>query len=199
MPESFKRMAPVQFFTWMGLFLMWFYLTTTIAKYVFEAPNPQSELYADGVAWANICFGFYSIITFIYALIVPSLTRKIGITKVHAMSLLLGGLGLISIYFVHDPWLLLIPMTGVGIAWTSIVSMPYVIIANDIPPKHMGMFMGLFNMFIVIPEIIAALFFGYVMKNFLGNQEIYAVMLGGTLLIFAAILTLIFVKEPKEQ
>lgn len=194
MPSSFKQLAPVQFFTWMGLFLMWFYLTTTICKHVFGATDPNSELYADGLAWANICFGFYSVITFIFALVMPKIAEKIGYTKLHFVCLLSGGMGLLSIYFVHDQYLLLLSMTGVGVAWASIVSMPYAIIAKDIPAKQMGIFMGLFNMFIVIPEIIAALGFGWVMKNVLDNNELSAVMLGGCLMIFAGILVL-FVKE----
>jgi len=198
MPKSFIQLAPVQFFTWMGLFLMWFYLTVTICRHVFGATDPDSELYADGLAWANICFGFYSIVTFIFALIMPSLARKWGEVKLHAFCLLAGAIGLISIYFVKDQYVLLLSMTGIGIAWASIVSMPYAIIASDIPPKQMGIFMGLFNMFIVIPEILAALFFGFIMKNMLGNNTLYAVVLGGALLVIAALLTL-NVKQPKHD
>ncbi len=194
MPTSFKQLAPVQFFTWMGLFLMWFYLTTTICKHVFGATDPQSPLYADGLAWANLCFGFYSVVTFIFALIMPKIAEITGYTKLHFLCLLAGGTGLLSISMVSSQYGMILPMTGVGIAWASIVSMPYAIIAKDIPPKQMGIYMGLFNMFIVIPEIIAALGFGWVMKNILGNNELSAVMLGGCLLIIAGILVL-FVKE----
>ncbi|MCH2022100.1 MAG: MFS transporter [Saprospiraceae bacterium] len=189
MPKSFVKLAPVQFFTWLGLFLMWFYLTVTICEHVFGASDPNSPLYADGLAWANICFGYYSVITFLFALIMPSIAQKIGNVKLHFCCLIAGGLGLLSINFVHDPYLLLLPMTGVGIAWASIVSIPYVLIAKDIPPKQMGIFMGLFNMFIVLPEIIAALGFGWVMSQLLGNNRLYGVMLGGLLLIIAAFLT----------
>jgi maltose/moltooligosaccharide transporter len=190
MPDSFKQLAPVQFFTWLGLFLMWFYLTVTICESVFGATDPNSELYADGLAWANICFGYYSVVTFVFALIMPRIARKVGNVKLHFLCLLMGGLGLISIGAVHNQYLLLVSMTGVGIAWASIVSIPYALIANDIPPKRMGIFMGLFNFFIVIPEIIAALGFGWVMENLLDNNKLYAVMLGGTFLIIAAYLTL---------
>ena len=190
MPDSFKQLAPVQFFTWLGLFLMWFYLTVTICESVFGATDPNSDLYADGLAWANICFGYYSVVTFIFALIMPSIARKIGNVKLHFMCLLIGGLGLLSVGVVHNQYLLLVSMTGVGIAWASIVSIPYALIANDIPPKRMGIFMGLFNFFIVIPEIIAALGFGWVMENLLDNNKLSAVMLGGAFLILAAGLTL---------
>ncbi|MDC0231378.1 MFS transporter [Aureispira] len=189
MPKSFVKLAPVQFFTWLGLFLMWFYLTVTICEHVFGATNPNSSLYADGLAWANICFGYYSVVTFLFALIMPSIARKIGNVKLHFTCLATGGVALLSIGFVRDPYLLLLPMTGVGIAWASIVSIPYVLIAKDIPPKQMGIFMGLFNMFIVLPEIIAALGFGWVMSELLGNNTLHGVMLGGLLLIIAALLT----------
>jgi len=194
MPSSFKQLAPVQFFTWMGLFLMWFYLTVTITENVFGATDTNSEAYSDGLAWANLMFGFYSVITFIFALFMPRLAEKWGKKYLHSVCLLLGGVALLSIGLVPNKWLLLIPMTGVGIAWASIVSMPYAMIAHDLPPKNMGFFMGLFNFFIVIPEIIAALCFGWVMKELLGNVKLYGVMTGGALLVLAAVLTL-FVRE----
>ena len=190
MPKSFIQLAPVQFFTWLGLFLMWFYLTITICEHVFGATDPNSELYADGLAWSNICFGYYSVVTFLFALIMPSIANRIGNIKLHFMCLVLGGLGLLSIGFIHDQYTLLFAMTGVGIAWASIVSIPYALIARDIPAKQMGIFMGLFNMFIVLPEIIAALGFGWVMSTLLNNNKLHAVMLGGVLILIAAFLTL---------
>jgi len=190
MPNSFLKLAPIQFFTWMGLFLMWFYLTTTVCKHVFGATEPNSELYADGQAWANVCFGYYSVVTFLFALIMPAIAKKIGNIKLHAFSLFCGCIGLASIYFISDKWTLLLAMTGVGIAWASIVSIPYAIIAKDIPPKQMGIFMGLFNMFIVLPEIIASLGFGWVMKNLFNNVNVYALLASAAMLLIAAILTL---------
>jgi maltose/moltooligosaccharide transporter len=192
MPKSFVQLAPVQFFTWMGLFLMWFYLTVTICRHVYGATDPDSELYAEGLAMANICFGYYSVVTFIFALIMPSLAKRLGYARLHFFCLLAGGLGLLSLYLIDGPNIpmLLLSMTGVGVAWASIVSMPYAIIAKDIPPKQMGIFMGLFNMFIVIPEIIAALGFGWIMRSLLDNNTLHAVMLGGVLMIFAGVLAL---------
>ncbi len=198
MPKTFVQLAPVQFFTWLGLFLMWFYLTVTVTEHVFGATDPNSDAYADGLAWANICFGFYSVVTFLFALVMPSIAARIGKKLLHAGCLLAGGVGLLSIYVIQDQYVLLLAMTGVGIAWASIVSMPYAIIAADIPPRQMGIFMGLFNMFIVIPEIIAALGFGWVMKTLLDNNKLHAVMLGGACLVFAALLTLIFVQADEE-
>ena len=194
MPRSFVRLAPVQFATWLGLFLMWFYLTITITEHVFGATDPNSEQYADGLAWANLCFGYYSVVTFLFALFMPRLAVMMGNVRLHALCLLAGGIGLLSIALVHDKYVLLLSMTGVGIAWASIVSMPYAIIARDIPAKQMGIFMGLFNMFIVIPEVIAALGFGWVMRELLDNNKLHAVMTGGCFLLLAAILTL-FARE----
>ena len=194
MPRSFMTLAPVQFFTWLGLFLMWFYLTVTITEHVFGATDPNSEVYADGLAWANICFGFYSVVTFIFALAMPAIARRIGKKMLHFFCLVAGGAGLLSISLIHDQYLLLLSMTGVGVAWASIVSMPYAMIAEDIPPRQMGIFMGLFNMFIVIPEIIAALGFGWVMRTLLDNDKLSAVMLGGGCLLLAAVLTLVLVR-----
>jgi len=190
MPKSFKQLAPVQFFTWLGLFLMWFYLTITVCEHVFGALDANSDLYADGLAWANICFGYYSVVTFVFALIMPALARKWGNVRLHFFCLVMGGLGLLSVGWVQDQYLLLVSMTGVGIAWASIVSIPYALIARDIPARQMGIYMGLFNIFIVLPEIIAALGFGWVMSEVLGNNKLYAVMLGGGFLLVAAVLTL---------
>jgi maltose/moltooligosaccharide transporter len=190
MPESFKQLAPVQFFTWLGLFLMWFYLTITVCEHVFGASDANSDLYADGLAWANICFGYYSVVTFLFALVMPALARRWGNVRLHFFCLIVGGLGLLSVGWVTDQYLLLVSMTGVGIAWASIVSIPYALIARDIPAKQMGIYMGLFNIFIVLPEIIAALGFGWVMSEILGNNKLYAVMLGGMFLLVAAFLTL---------
>jgi maltose/moltooligosaccharide transporter len=189
MPDNFKKLAPVQFFTWMGLFLMWFYFTVTITGTVFGADSPSDPAYSDGVVWGNLCFGFYSLVTFIFALIMPSLSEVIGKKRLHALCLIAGGVGLLSVSIISHKWLLFLSMTGVGMAWASIVSMPYALIADDVPPNKMGIYMGLFNMFIVIPEIIAALGFGWVMSEVFNNTKVYGVMTAGVMLIIAALLT----------
>jgi len=162
----------------------------TITGTVFGAEDTSDPAYAEGVVWGNLCFGFYSMVTFIFALIMPKLADKFGLSKLHAICLLLGAIGLISVGFITDKWILLVAMGGVGVAWASIVSMPYAMIANDIPPKQMGIFMGLFNMFIVIPEIIASLGFGWVMSSVFDNVKVYGVITAGVLLLIASILTL---------
>jgi len=190
MPDAFKKLAPVQFFTWMGLFLMWFYFTVTITESVFGAQSTSDMAYSSGVVWGNLCFGFYSVVTFIFALVMPSLSDRIGKKKLHALCLLIGGLGLLSVAVITNKWLLFVSMTGVGIAWASVVSMPYAMIADEIPAKQMGIFMGLFNMFIVIPEILAAIGFGWVMSELFDNTKLYAIITAGSLLIIAAFFTL---------
>jgi len=190
MPDAFRKLAPVQFFTWMGLFLMWFYFTVTITQTVFGADRPGHEGYSEGVVWGNLCFGFYSVVTFIFALAMPALAEKFGKRKLHALCLLIGAIGLLLVALVTNKWLLFLSMAGVGIAWASVVSMPYAMIADEIPARQMGIFMGLFNMFIVIPEIIAALGFGWVMSNVFDNTKLYAIITSGVLLLIAAAFTL---------
>jgi len=185
-----KQLAIVQFFTWMGLFLMWFYFTVTVANDVMKAPNPQSPLYAEGVSWANLCFGFYSVVTFIFALFISRFAEKFGKKYTHAACLVMGGLGLVFVGFAPNKYWLLLSMLGVGIAWTSILAMPYSILAPKIPFEKMGVYMGIFNFFIVIPEILATLFFGWIMLHLLDNNRTLAVMLGGGMLFVAAFFTL---------
>jgi maltose/moltooligosaccharide transporter len=199
MPDSFVKLAPVQFFTWMGLFLMWFYFTVTITETVFGAETTSDPAYGQGIVWGNLCFGFYSLVTFIFALAMPAIAQRIGNSRLHALCLLIGGIGLVSVSVIANKWLLFLSMGGVGIAWASIVSMPYAMIANDIPSKQMGIFMGLFNMFIVIPEILAALFFGSIMKNVFGNEKIYAIITAGVLLLIAAGFTLLVKDKALEE
>lgn len=187
MPRIMRQLAIVQFFTWIGLFLMWFYFTTSVATDVLGAPDTKSELYAEGLAWGNICFGFYSIVTFLFAFLLPGLAQRFGKKYVHAVCLVAGFIGLLSVGLAPNKYWLLLCMVGVGIAWASILSMPYSILAPKLPPEKMGIYMGIFNFFIVIPEILATLFFGFVMNHWLDNDRMSAVMLGGCMLFMAAI------------
>ena len=198
MPKVMKQLAVVQFFTWMGLFLMWFYFTVTVANDIMGAPDPKSELYAEGVVWGNLCFGFYSFITFIFSLFLPRIAQRYGKKYTHAICLTLGCIGLLSVSFVPNKYWLLLSMVGVGIAWTSVLSMPYSILAPKLPPEKMGIYMGIFNFFIVIPEIMATLFFGWVMLNVLDNNRMAAIMIGGVLLLIAAFFTLFVDDSLKE-
>lgn len=190
MPTVMSKIALVQFFSWMGLFLMWFYFGDAVATHVFGAQSPQDSLYKEGSAWGGLMFGFYSLITFLFAFILNQLAKKVSNSKAHMICLFAGGIGLMSVLFIQNKYGLLITMTGVGIAWTSILSMPYAIFAPHLPRNKVGVYMGIFNFFIVIPEIIAALGFGWFMKHVLDSNSLYAVVLGGAFMCVAALLCL---------
>ncbi len=197
MPSTMRQVALVQFFTWPGLFLMWFFFTTAVARDVLGAPDTDSPLYAEGVAWGNICFGLYSAVCFAFSFVLPEIADRFGRVRTHAVCLSLGALGLLFVGFAPDKYWLLLSMVGVGMAWASILSMPYAMLASTLPPNKMGVYMGIFNFFIVLPEIIATLGFGWIMEHWLHNNRISAVMLGGALLGFAALLCLL-IRERKE-
>ena len=194
MPPTMKRLAAVQFCTWMGLFWMWQYFTVAVARNVFGADSPQSPRYTQGIEWAGICFSLYSVVNAFYAIALPAIASRLGARLTHVLSLCCGAAGLISVAFIREPYLLLLSMIGVGMAWASILSMPYAILSGAIPPEKTGVYMGIFNMFIVLPEICSSLFFGWVMANLLGNNRVTAVVLGGCFMGLAALLML-FVQE----
>jgi maltose/moltooligosaccharide transporter len=188
MPDTMKKLALVQVCTWFGLFCMWLYFPVAVARNVFGAPDESSPLYREGVEWAGLCFGMYSLVCFLFSFALPEVAKRIGRRATHTLCLALGGLGLLSVAVIHDKHLLMLAMTGVGIAWASILSMPYAILAGSLPSDRTGTYMGIFNFFIVIPEIAAALGFGWVMSHLLGNNRLFAVVAGGVLLAVAAVL-----------
>jgi maltose/moltooligosaccharide transporter len=190
MPERMKQLALVQFFTWPGLFLMWFYYSPAVARNVFGATSESDPLYTEGIEFAGLTLSFYNVVTFLFALALPFIANKLGRKLTHAICLIMGAIGLISVAFITTPNLLFISMSGVGIAWASILSMPYAMLSGSLPENKIGIYMGIFNFFIVLPEIIASLFFGWVMINLLDNNRLTAVMLGGFLMIIAALLSL---------
>jgi maltose/moltooligosaccharide transporter len=201
MPTTMRQLALVQVFTWLGLFCMWMFFVPATARHVFGAVDPQSALYTRGMEWGGFAFSFYSITCFAVAFALPVLARRLGRKTVHAIALTCGGIGLLSVYLVHDQYLLLLTMVGVGIAWASILSMPYAILSGAIPPARMGVYMGVFNAFIVIPEICAALGFGPIIRWLFGPDNprapLYVVMAGGVFLLIAA-LCVNFVKDVAE-
>ena len=188
MPDVMKQLAFVQLATWLGLFCMWLYFPVAVARNVFGAPDARSPLYQQGVEWAGVCFGVYSAVCFAFSFVLPRLSAAVGRAHAHAFCLLAGAAGLLSVTVIHEPRLLLLSMAGVGIAWASILSMPYAILAGSLPRERMGVYMGIFNFFIVIPEIVASLGFGWVMSNLLDNNRLSAVILGGVFLFIAALL-----------
>lgn len=188
MPRTMRQLAPVQICTWLGLFCMWLYFPVAVARNVFGAPDANSPLYQQGVEWAGVCFGAYSAVCFAFAFFLPVLAARIGRKLTHAVCLLCGAAGLVSVAVITQPMLLLLSMTGVGIAWASTLSMPYAMLAGSLPPGRTGVYMGIFNFFIVIPEIVAALGFGWVMNHLLDNNRLAAVVAGGAFMAIAALL-----------
>ena len=188
MPGAMRQLAPVQICTWLGLFCMWLYFPVAVAYHVMGAPDARSPLYDEGVQWGGVCFAMYSAVCFVFSFALEPLARALGRRRTHGLCLLAGALGLLSVAAIHDKYLLLLSMTGVGIAWASTLSMPYAMLAGSLPPAKVGVYMGIFNFFIVTPEILASLGFGWIMNHLLGNNRLAAVVSGGVFLAVAALL-----------
>ena len=199
MPPKMKVIALVQFFTWPGLFLMWFYYSLSVAYHVFGAKSNTDPLFGEGKDFAGLTLSYYSVVTFVFSFILPSIADKLGRKLTHSICLLCGALGLISVSWVHNKYLLFGCMTGVGIAWTSILSMPYAMLSGVLPKDKVGIYMGIFNFFIVLPEIIASLGYPWIMKHLLNNDMLAAVKSGGLLMILAAFICYFFIKENKKE
>ena len=207
MPQTMRRLAWVQIFTWLGLFCVWLYFGVAVARNVFGG-TPGTPAYAEGIAWAGNCFAMYSAVCFAFSFALPALAGGLGRKLTHGLCLAMGAIGLLSVAFISNKYGLLLSMVGVGVAWASILSMPYSILAGALPSGKTGIYMGIFNFFIVIPEILAALVFGKVMETFLteesalvrlvgGDNRLTAVVLGGISLAVAAALCA-FVTEPES-
>lgn len=199
MPKRMQQLALVQFFTWPGLFLMWFYYSTAVARNVFGATSETDTIYTKGVEFAGLTLSFYNVVAFVFAFFIPFIASSIGKKLTHSICLICGAIGLASVGFVENKYLLYLSMTGVGIAWSSILSMPYAMLAGSLPENKIGVYMGIFNFFIVLPEIIASLFFGWIMSNLLGNDRMLAVQIGGGLMLLAAILCVLIVKDDSKE
>ncbi len=199
MPATMKQLGIVQFFSWFALFGMWVFSTPAIAHHIWDLPldDNSSQGYQDAGDWVGIIFGVYNLVSALYAFALPSIAKKLGRKKTHSFSLVVGGIGLISMYFAPNQYWLIASMVGVGIAWSSILAMPYAILAGSIPLKKMGIYMGLFNFFIVLPQIINAIIGGPIVKYFYGGNAMYAIVMSGVFMILAAF-TLRFVKDKAE-
>jgi maltose/moltooligosaccharide transporter len=193
MPQTMRQLAWVQFFTWVGLFCMWIYFSPAIARHVFGAVTGQPD-YADLVAkagqWTGVCFSVYNAVCFVFSFVLLALTQKFSAKLIHIVCLILGGLGLISLLVISTQGPLLFAMVGVGIAWASILSMPYAMLANCLPAAKMGFYMGVFNFFIVLPQIAVSLGLGEMLVHFPHVDSLYVVVGGGVAMIVAALLTL---------
>ena len=192
MPAVMRRLAVVQFFTWMGLFCMWLHFSNAVPA-IFGATDTDSPLFKSGAEWAGVCYAVKDAVTFFAAFMLMWFAQRRDRRRVHFICLTLGALGLLSVGFIHgevQKHLLLIALGLGGIAWASILSMPYAMLAGALPSQRIGVYMGIFNFFIVLPEILAALTFGPLVKNFLGGNLIYATMAGGVFMLIAALITL---------
>jgi len=190
MPKTMQQLALVQFFTWFALFSMWIYTTQAVTHHIYHATDTTSELYNKGADWVGVLFTVYNGIAALVAFLLPVIAKKTRRKFTHFLALVLGGLGLMSFYFITNPVLLLISMIGVGIAWASILSMPYAMLSSALPSEKMGYYMGVFNFFIVIPQLIAATILGFMVSKLFHNDPVYALVVGGCSMILAAILTL---------
>lgn len=197
MPKTMKQLAIVQLFSWFPLFLMWVYSTTAISQHYFGVPldfnaehetNPAiRQAFDDAGNWVGICFAVYSLVAALYSILMPKLIKMSNRKFVFAMSLLLGGLGYISTYFFTNQYMLLISMIGIGVAWAAILALPYAILSGSLPAKRMGIYMGLFNLTVVVPQIISGIFGGPILRSFFGGHGIYILVFAGFIMIFGAI------------
>lgn len=189
MPRTMRQLAVVQFFSWFALFSMWIYTTSAVTSRIYGSTDPTTEAYNNGADWVTICFAVYNGVAALVAFLLPVIARASSRKFTHALSLILGAAGLASIYVIKDPMLLLLAMVGVGFAWSSILSMPYAILTGTLPADKMGYYMGVFNFFIVIPQIIAASILGFMLRKFFQGEAVYALLVGGASFVIAAAVT----------
>ena len=188
MPKTMKQLGLVQFFSWFALFSMWVFTTPAIAEHVFGVAkgDTSSPLFQEAGNWVGVIFGVYNAVSAVFAFFLPKIAAAVGRKKTHAISLILGGLGLISIYFIQDKYWLLLSMIGIGIAWASILAMPYAILAGSIPAKKMGVYMGIFNFFITFPQIVNGIIGGPIVKHLYGGEAIWALVTAGIFMLLGA-------------
>jgi maltose/moltooligosaccharide transporter len=195
MPKPMRRLNWVQFFSWFAMFAMWINTTSAVSQSFYGSSDTTSAAYNEGANWAGVLMGTYSGVGVLAAIVIPLLVRAFGLRMSHLINLWLGGLGLLSFLLIRDPHWLLVSMVGVGFTWASILSLPYALLSDNLPAAKMGIYMGIFNFFIVIPQLLAASVLGLLLKLFFHGQPIYALALGGASLIVAGLCTL-RVQEP---
>ncbi len=201
MPKTMRQLAIVQLFSWFPLFLMWVYSTPAIAQHYWNTPigDATSPAFNEAGNWVGICFAVYSLVAALFSVAMPSLIKISSRKLVYAMALTLGGIGYISTYFFTNQYMLLISMVGIGIAWAAILAMPYAILSGSVPAKRMGMYMGLFNLTVVIPQIISGVFSGSILKFLFHEQAIYILVLAGVLMLIGAISVFFVTTKTQEQ
>ncbi len=190
MPRAMRQLAVVQFLSWFGLFAMWIYTTSAVTSRHYGTSDPDSPLFNEGANWVGVLFASYNGFAAVAAMLIPWISARIGRRRAHLVNLWLGGAGLVSFLVIDDPRWLLLSMVGVGFAWASILSLPYAILSGAVPSAKMGVYMGIFNFFIVIPQILAASVLGLLVRVPFGGESIYALAAGGVLMVLAGIATL---------
>jgi maltose/moltooligosaccharide transporter len=190
MPTRMRELVPVQFFSWVALFCMWIYATPAVAQEFFGTTDTKSVAYNEGANWVGVLFGTYNGVAALAAMVIPAMVRQFGLNRSHLINLALGAGGLASFLLIQDPEWLLLPMVGVGFAWASILSLPYALLAGSVPSRKMGTYMGIFNFFIVIPQLVAVSMLGEVLQHLLGGRPLYVLMLGGASFLLAGVLAL---------
>lgn len=199
MPPVMKKLALTQFFTWSALFIMWIYTTPVVAQYAFGSADPTSEAYNQGGNWAGILFAAYNLVAAIVAaFVLQPLARRIGKVWTHIGALLCGAAGFLAFMVVRDPTALLIPEIGIGIAWASILAMPYAILASSLPQKKLGIYMGLFNVFIVVPQLLVATVMGTIVRHFFPTEPVWTMAFAAAVMVLAA-LSMLRVKEEAVE
>ena len=200
MPRVMKQLAVVQFFSWFALFAMWIYSTAAVTAYHFGTTDVTSPAYNEGANWVGVLFAAYNGFAALAAIAIPLMARLLGCRLSHLVNLCIGGVSLLSFLFIRDPAWLIVPMIGVGIAWASILSLPYALLSDVLPVKKMGIYMGIFNFFIVIPQLAAASVLGLLLREFFDGQGIYGLVIGGALMVLAGLSTLLVDRaaEPNQ-
>jgi maltose/moltooligosaccharide transporter len=198
MPKTMGQLAIVQFFTWVGFYCMWLYTTAAIAQNAYGTIDTTSKAFQDAGDWVGVMFTVYSGISAVAAFLLPLLAKKIGRKYTHMICLIIGGIGLVSMISIKSPQMLLVPMIAIGLAWASTLTMPYAILAGALPPAKMGFYMGVFNFFIVIPQLVASFVMGFVIKDIFHEQAIYALVIGGICMAIGGIMNLIVVDKDEK-
>lgn len=196
-PKTMKQLGVVQFFSWFALFSMWVYMVPAVADHLYGTTDNTTRAYADAGDWVGILQGVYNGVAAIFAFLLPFIAKKISRKGTHALCLLMGAIGFLSFYFMKDPRMLVFPMIGIGIAWAGILAMPYSILAGALPAHKMGVYMGIFNFFITIPQIINGLVGGVMVKYLYGGKTIFAMVFSGFCLLVAAI-SVFFVEDRDD-
>jgi len=208
MPKAMKQLSIVQLFSWFSLYLMWVYSTTAISQHFFGVPvgfDAKTETdvairraFDDAGNWVGMCFAAYSLVAALFSVVMPFLVKLTSRRVVYSMALVLGGLGYISTYFLHNHYMLLVSMIGVGVAWAAILAMPYAILSGSLPAKRMGIYMGLFNLTVVIPQILSGVFGGPILRSFFGGEAIYILLLAGVSMLLGSV-AVFFVNDKVQE